>query len=91
MKLIGKIELDLEKMFSGDDWNTTIADVIRDEFRKVLRETLRVTFRTDVTFTGAMAKIREKAALEIIDQVLKWEDHAIKEHNGSSNNENSSS
>lgn len=74
MKLIGHIEIDLEEIFTGEQWEETVADIIRDELKSVIRNELKKEFKENITFTGAMKKVRERAAQEIIAMVLRWKE-----------------
>ena len=71
MKLSGELSIDLDSLFSEDDWGTTVAEIIRDELIKLIKTSLRKEFRENIAFAGAMKEIRNRMAKKIINEVTK--------------------
>ncbi len=61
-----KLELDLEDVFSGEHWDTTVGEIIRDEIRLLVKAEVKKAVKTDRKLRAAIKKLQDKAAEDII-------------------------
>ena len=61
-----KIELDLDDVFLGDHWGTTIGEIVRDEMRMLVKAELKKAIKTDKKLKAAIKKLQDKAAEDIV-------------------------
>ena len=63
-----KIEavIDLDEIWAGEEWDSTIASLIRDELRKVIAKEIKRAVTSDPKLKRAIKAIQDKAAQEII-------------------------
>ena len=64
-----KIEatIDLDELWSGDEWDSTVAGLIRDELKIVIRKEIKNAVQKDPTLKKAIKSIQNKAAQTIIE------------------------
>ena len=62
-----KIELDLDTVFSGNDWGTTVGEIVRDEIRALVKAEVKKAVKTDKKLLAAIKKLQAKAAEGIVD------------------------
>ena len=61
-----KIELDLDDVFTGDHWETTVGEIVRAEIRALVKLELKKAIRTDKKLRAAIKKLQDRAAEDII-------------------------
>ena len=61
-----KIELNLDDVFSGDDWGTTVGEIVRDEIRALVKAEIRKAIKTDEKLKAAIKKLQDRAAEDIV-------------------------
>ncbi len=61
-----KIELNLDDVFSGDHWGTTVGEIVRDEIRALVKAEVKKAVRTDKKLLAAIKKLQTRAAEDIV-------------------------
>ena len=71
-----KIEavVDLDDIFVGGGWDTTIAEIVRDELKAVIRKEIKGAVSSDPKLKRAIAAIQKRAAEQIIAAMTPKED-----------------
>jgi hypothetical protein len=67
MEVVAKIDLD--DLWSGDEWGTTVGQILTDELRSVIKAELRKSIKSDKDFTKLIEKLREQAITEALKAV----------------------
>ena len=62
-----KIELDLDKIWTGDEWDTTLGEIMRDEIKAVVKAEIRKALKSSTDLKRAIATLQKRAAANIIE------------------------
>lgn len=65
-----KMELDLDSIWTGDEWGTTLGEILKDEIKTVVRSEIKKSLRENSDLKQAIAALRRRAAQKIIDELV---------------------
>lgn len=64
-----KISIDLDEVMSGDHWETTVGEIIRDEIKLVVRSEVRKFAKNSPELKKAIKALEKHAAKQITDSL----------------------
>lgn len=64
-----KIELDLDKIWSGDEWNTTIGEIMREEIKFVVRKEISKALKESTELKKAIIALQKRAAAQLLKEI----------------------
>ena len=65
-----KMELDLDRIWVDDDgWNSTLASIVKEELRTVIKTEIRKALRESTDLKKAIKALHKKAAQQILDEL----------------------
>ena len=69
-QLILSAELNLDELLSGDDWGTTVGEIVKEEIERAVRSALRTALKNNPDFDSALRRLVQKGLEEI--KTGKW-------------------
>ena len=67
MEIIAKINLD--EVWVGGEWETAVAEIVRDELRSEIRRELKAAVKSDPKLKKAVRRLQQLAAEQILAAV----------------------
>lgn len=64
-----KIELDIDKIWTGDEWGTTLGEIVRDEIKAIVKSEVKKALRENSDLKKAIAALQKKAAANIFENL----------------------
>ena len=64
-----EIKIDLDEIFSGDNWGTTVGEMVREEVRSVVRSEIKKAVKSDADLKKAIKALQKRAAQNIVSQI----------------------
>jgi len=61
-----KIEMNLDDIWLGHDWGTTVGEIVRDEIKALVKSEVKKAIKTDRKLRVAIKKLQDKAAEDIV-------------------------
>lgn len=61
------LELDLDELCSGDNWGTTVGELIREELKAEIRLQIKKGIKEDPQLKRAVKKLQQEAAKKVLD------------------------
>ncbi len=65
----GLVTINLDELFAGDDYNTTIGDIFREEIKREIKAHLARELRTNAPLKRALNALTANAVQKIIAEV----------------------
>lgn len=62
-----KATIDLDKIFTGSDWDTTVAEIIADELKFAIKSEIRKSIKEDPLLKETIAKLKKVAGQRILE------------------------
>jgi len=64
-----KIELDIDKIWTGAEWDTTLGEIMRDEIKAVVKSEVKKALRESTDLKKAITALKKKAASKILENL----------------------
>jgi hypothetical protein len=64
-----KIAINLDEVMSGDHWDTTVGEIIRDEIKSAVRAEVRKNVRANPDLKKAIKALEKYASQQIIEAI----------------------
>jgi hypothetical protein len=61
--------LNLDEIWTGDEWDTTVGELLRDELKLAIRAEIKKGLRESKDFKAAIAKLQKAAMDEALQKI----------------------
>jgi hypothetical protein len=62
-------EIDLDEIFVGGDWDTTLAEIMKEEIAGEVRRVIKASVKSNTKLKKAIKALENKAAEQILESI----------------------
>ena len=63
-------KIDLDKIFSEDQWGTTIGDIVKEEIRLEVKKSIKASVKNNTQLKKAIKALENAAAKNILESII---------------------